>query len=94
MYGETPGLEVSANWKVVSRWTLSPGYAVELVDLHLKVLQARMTPCFPLPKAAVPEHYLAQLRSHVDLGHELSWNASAYFVGRLPALSDSSPTLG
>ena len=90
MYGETHGLEVSANWKVASRWALSPGYAFELVDLHLAPASQDDT-LFPVAEGGSPEHS-AQIRSHVDLGHELSWNASAYFVGRLPGLTTPSYT--
>ena len=34
MYGETHGIELTANWKVTERWTLSPGYALEQLHLH------------------------------------------------------------
>jgi iron complex outermembrane recepter protein len=35
MHGTTDGLEVAATWKVNSRWTLSPGYALLQVHLHI-----------------------------------------------------------
>ena len=38
-----------------------------------------------------PQHQ-AQLRSHVDLSHGLSWDASAYFVSALPAQGVASYT--
>ena len=37
-----------------------------------------------------PQHQ-AQLRSHVDLSHGLSWDASAYFVSALPHSGKSFP---
>ena len=38
-----------------------------------------------------PQHQ-AQLRSHVDLSHGLSWDASAYFVSELPVQGVASYT--
>jgi len=38
-----------------------------------------------------PDHS-AQLRSHLDLSHNLFWDASAYFVGRLTDPSEASYT--
>ena len=34
LYGETQGIEITANWKVSDRWTLSPGYALEQLHMH------------------------------------------------------------
>jgi len=33
-----------------------------------------------------------QLQSHVELGHAITWDASAYFASRLPALGVPSRT--
>jgi iron complex outermembrane receptor protein len=38
-----------------------------------------------------PQHQ-AQLRSHVDLSHGFSWDASAYFVSKLPVQDVASYT--
>ena len=35
MHGEAHGLEISTNWKVLPLWSLSPGYAFELIHMHL-----------------------------------------------------------
>jgi len=45
----------------------------------------------PGTEGGTPDHQ-AQLRSSVSLPHNLQWNASAYFVNRLPALSIPSYT--
>jgi len=90
MYGETDGLELYGNWKVTSRWTLSPGYAFEQFSLHLDP-SSHDTTLFPVAEGGSPDHS-AQLRSHWDFGRGLSWDASAYFVDRLPALSTPSYT--
>lgn len=90
MYGETHGLELYGNWKVTSRWTLSPGYAFEQFRLHLDP-SSHDTTLFPVAEGGSPDHS-AQLRSHWDFGRGVSWDASAYFVDRLPALSTPSYT--
>jgi len=90
LYGETHGIEVFANWKAVSHWTLSPGYAYFSMHLHpfagsLDTTSAQGT------EGGTPDHQ-AQLRSSVSLPKNLQWNASAYFVNRLPALAIHSYT--
>jgi iron complex outermembrane recepter protein len=81
MFGETHGLELAANWKVMARWTISPGYAFERI--HMNVSSAsRDTTSVPETEGSDP-HVQAQLRSHVDLSRGFTWDASAYFVDRL-----------
>jgi len=81
MYGETSGFEVSANWKVNRFWTLSPGYAFEGIHMHL-VPRSQDTSSVPGAEGGTPKHS-AQLRSHMRLWRNLSWDASAFFVDRL-----------
>ncbi len=88
--GETSGLELSLNWKVASRWTLSPGYSFLAMHLHRDATSQDLT-TIPASQGAFPSQQ-AQLRSHVDLGGHWQWNASAYFVGRLPAQAVPSYT--
>jgi iron complex outermembrane receptor protein len=90
MQGEAHGLEISANWRVASRWTLTPGYAFERLHMHLDPTSQDMT-LFPAAEGGSPDHS-AQVRSHWDLGHGLSWDASTYFVDRLRALSTPAYT--
>jgi iron complex outermembrane recepter protein len=81
MYGETHGFEVSANWKPIGRWTLSPGYAFEQIHMHLYPA-SQDTTSVASSQGASPVHG-AQLRSHLTLWRGVSWDASAYFTGRL-----------
>ncbi len=81
MHGETDGLEISANWRPASRWTLSPGYAFEQIHMHLDP-SSQDTTSVTGAEGASPSHS-AQLRSHVRLWRGLSWDSSAYFVDRL-----------
>ena len=82
---ETHGLEVFANWKVMSRWTLRPGYSFLTTHIHRNPTSLDLTDP-ALVEGGNPNHQ-AQLRSHVTLPRHWEWNASAYFVGRLPALA-------
>jgi iron complex outermembrane receptor protein len=81
MYGTTEGGEISANLKLTDRWTLSPGYAFLEMHLHTKP-SSQDTSSVAEFEGSSPQHQ-AQLRSHVDLSHGLSWDASAYFVSAL-----------
>ena len=81
MYGKTHGLEITANWKVAERWTLSPGYALEELHLHTDPLSSDTTTA-PFFEGGGP-HNSAQLRSHLDFREGLAWETSAYFVDRL-----------
>lgn len=82
MYGTTEGSEVSVNLKVMDRWTLSPGYA--FLEMHLQTKPTSQdTSSVANFQGSSPQHQ-AQLRSHVELFHGLSWDVNAYFVGALP----------
>lgn len=88
--GETHGAELFANWKVSYFWTLSPGYSYLATHLHPFAGSQDFTDAAGT-EGGVPDHQ-AQLRSSVSLPHNLQWNASAYFVNRLPAVAIPSYT--
>jgi iron complex outermembrane recepter protein len=90
LYGETHGIELFANWKVASSWTLSPGYTFSSMHLHRFTYSQDSTDAAGT-EGGTPDHQ-AQLRSSVNLPWKLQWNASAYFVNRLPAVSIPSYT--
>ena len=81
MHGETQGIEVAANWKATNRWTLSPGYALENIHMHLAPASQDTTSVRDA-EGSTPDHS-AQLRSSVRLLHGLTWDTSAYFTDRL-----------
>jgi iron complex outermembrane receptor protein len=81
MKGETHGIELTANWKVMDRWTLSPGYAFEQIHLHTQSSSSDTT-AGPFFEGGTPGQS-AQLRSHFDLRQSLAWDVSGYFVNRL-----------
>jgi len=90
LHGETHGLELFANWKVASFWTLSPGYSFFSMHLHPFAGSQDFADAAGT-EGGSPDHK-AQLRSSVSLPWNLWWNASAYFVNRLPAVSIPSYT--
>jgi iron complex outermembrane recepter protein len=81
MYGETHGLEIFANWQVSERWTLSPGYALEQIHMHLDPA-SQDTTSVSAAQGGSPAHS-AQLRSHYALPHGIAWDTSGYFVSRI-----------
>ncbi|HVB87620.1 MAG TPA: TonB-dependent receptor [Candidatus Dormibacteraeota bacterium] len=81
MHGETDGLEISAEWRPASWWTLSPGYAFEQIHMHLAP-GSQDTTSVAGAQGASPAHS-AQLRSHVHVWRDFSWDVSSYFVDRL-----------
>jgi len=83
MYGTTEGIEAWVKWKLTNRWTLSPGYSFLQMHLHADPTDVGSNSVADA-QGSNPGHQ-AQLRSHLQLSGGLAWDASAYFVGRLPA---------
>ena len=84
LLGETHGVESFASWKVARFWTLDPGYT--FFSIHLHEFAGSQDESIPGTQGGTPDHQ-AQLRSSVILPWNLQWNASAYFVNRLPSHS-------
>ena len=82
LYGETSGIELFANWKAANSWTLSPGYAFIAMHMHTFAGSQDLADAAGT-QGSTPDHQ-AQMRSSVSLPHNLQWNASVYFVNRLP----------
>jgi iron complex outermembrane recepter protein len=83
MHGTTEGVEVSVQWKISNRWTLSPGYSFLEMHLHTSASSGD-TISVADAQGSNPGHQ-AQLRSHVEMSRGFAWDANAYFVGHLPA---------
>jgi iron complex outermembrane recepter protein len=81
MHGESHGAEAFATWSPSGRFTLAPGYAYEVVRMHLDP-SSKDTDSVAEAEGSAPVHS-AQLRAHYALPHRLDWNTSAYFVDRL-----------
>ena len=83
MRGATYGAEVSADWKIASHWSLSPGYS--FLEMHLHTYPGSTdVDSVSNTQGASPQHQ-AQLRSHVDLHRGVFWDTDLYFVSALPA---------
>jgi len=83
MDGETHGFEMSGDWKVNPRWTLSPSYAFEEIHLHLAP-GSLDTQTVGSTEGGSPRHW-ARVDSQIRLLKNLTWGGSANFVGRLAA---------
>ncbi len=83
MFGEAHGFEISTKWKITDRWSLIPSYAFEEIHMHTEP-SSQDTTSAATAEGSSPRHS-AQLRSRVTLSHGLEWNASAYFVDRIPS---------
>lgn len=90
MHGTTEGIEASVQWKVTDRWTISPGYSFLKIHLHTDSTSLDITSAADT-EGSSPSHQ-AQLRSHLDLPHNMGWDSSVYFVGSLPTQLVSSYT--
>jgi iron complex outermembrane receptor protein len=80
-HARTYGAEIFANWNVIRRWRISPGYAF---------LQMRVRPDASSQDAAVanqsgdaPKHSF-QIRSQLSLPHSVNCDAAFYHVQALP----------
>jgi outer membrane receptor protein involved in Fe transport len=65
----------------MDRWTLSPGYALEQIHMHLEP-GSQDTTSVDQTQGSSPVHS-AQLRSHMVLPRGLAWDSSVYFVDRI-----------
>ena len=81
MKGEAHGLEISTNWKVLPWWSLSPGYALELI--HMRLDPASQDGTSILTNEGSSPRHSAQIRSRVNLPYGWDWDTSAYFNGPL-----------
>lgn len=90
LHGESHGAEMALNWKPASRWTLSPGYSYLQLHVYRDPTSKDATSIESLEGSSPREQ--AQLRSNLELTPRWKWDASVYFVGRLPALQVPSYT--
>ena len=82
LFGETHGAEASINWRVSSRWTLSPGYSFLTMHLHPRPTSNDIG--VPEVEGSSPTHQ-AQLRSNLNLPGHFQFDTSAFFVEGLPS---------
>jgi iron complex outermembrane receptor protein len=90
IHGESHGAEMALNWKPVSRWTISPGYAYWQAHMHRAPTSTDQVTPVSIEGSSPREQ--AQLCSHFELSSRWAWDASAYYVGPLRALQIPSYT--
>lgn len=83
--GETHGFEAAATWEVTPKVKLSGSYSLYYSALH--VAGASLV----TQSGTAPTHQF-NLRSYIDLPHDLQWDTLLYSVDSLPALGIASYT--
>jgi iron complex outermembrane recepter protein len=84
MSGGTYGVELFADWKVVSKWRLVGSYSFLQMDIHKNADSQDPTP--DLPNGSSPRHQW-YLRSSVDLPKHFEQDTTLRFVDQLPSLN-------
>jgi iron complex outermembrane recepter protein len=82
MQGDTYGVEAWSNVEITDWWRLAPGVKWLHKDLHFS---AGASGLLGLPQAGDDPSVQAQLRSSMDLGRSLTFDASLQHVSALPA---------
>lgn len=90
MDGEAHGVEIAANWKITSRWTVSPAY--DFLRIHMRTSPLSQDSESARETEGSDPHVHAQIRSHFFLRENLAWDASIHFVDRLESLGAPSYT--
>ena len=88
IHGENHGIEITANWKVTDRWSISAGFAPELAHMHTDP-KSTDTQTVQFLEGSTP-NWPIQLRSHFDLRRRLEWDVFTYFVNSLADQGASS----
>ncbi|MDE2320439.1 MAG: TonB-dependent receptor, partial [candidate division NC10 bacterium] len=87
MSGNTYGAEIASTWHLVSFWRVHINYSYLMVKLHPDATSVEPT----ADEGRSPRHQV-QVRSLLDLPWHLQFDASAFFVDRLPELVPSVPS--
>jgi iron complex outermembrane recepter protein len=81
MAGDTYGLELWGNYQVTDWWRLSPGFSTVHKRLHF---QPGASGVLGLPQAGDDATGHGSVTSSMDLGHNLTFDASLRYVSALP----------
>ncbi len=87
MSGNTYGVEIASTWHPVSFWRLHLNYSYLKIELHPDATSVEKTQ----DQGRSPRHQV-QARSILDLPWHLQFDASAFFVDRLPKLEPAVPS--
>lgn len=87
MSGNTYGVEIASAWHPLSFWRLHLNYSYLKIELHPDRTSAE-----PIADERRSPRHQVQVRSLLDLPWHLQFDASAFFVDRLPKLVPSVPS--
>jgi len=82
MHGNTYGAEISSTLNVFRWWRVTPGYSRLQMNLHLEP-GSDPRAGYQLAGGDSPRNQY-QIRSSINLGHNLELDSGAYYVDRLP----------
>jgi len=83
--GKTYGLEASADWQVTRNWRLTASYSLLEMDLEARPGSTDQFSAAAI-EGANPEQQF-QIRSYINLPHNLEFDTSLYWVDELPGLN-------
>jgi iron complex outermembrane receptor protein len=78
-HAHTYGDEAFVTWSAAAFWRISSGYTFTHMKIDLTAPGSGAVP----PADNTPNHQF-QIRSALNLRHNLDWDSAAYYVGRLP----------
>jgi len=85
VFGETYGAEASIDWQATERWRLTASYTLLEMALHRRATSSDIFTEVGI-EGSNPEQQF-QLRSYLDLPHNLEFDTTLYWVDQLPALN-------
>lgn len=83
--GETYGLEASAEWQATEHWRLTASYSLLEMDLAARPGSADSFTASAIENSNPEQQF--QIRSYLDLPHNLEFDTSIYWVDELPGLN-------
>lgn len=81
MYGESYGVEVWGSYRVTDWWRLGPAFNVQHENFYFNRDSSQIG---GTTFTADDPNHLASLRSSVDIGPSVTWDAFLRYVGKLP----------
>lgn len=82
--GKTYGLEASTEWQATETWRLTASYSLLEMDLEARPGSADLFSAAATENSNPEQQF--QIRSYVDLPHNLEFDTSIYWVDELPGL--------
>ena len=87
LFGETYGMELTANWEIARWWRIQPSYTYLQMQLHKR---SGSTDTVSEHDEGKSPHNQFTLRSSMDFPHDISLDCTVRYVDSLPALQIDS----